>query len=412
MGNLFGFPHFTGSGATTRVHAYAGGLRDKGARVKVICVEPSENRAAPVNTQVKGTVAGIDFEYTYGHTSRPAPGLDRRLRKFTKYVRFLRAAREWGAEGGGLDAIIVYSRRSSWIIAARVACWQTGALLLHEDVERPFVWHRVDRRLRVRRWIYEHAVFKTFDGCLAISTYLRGYCVAHLRPGAKVLLVPILVNVDEFTAGADEDVIVDDRVAYCGSLSHPQSISVVEAFGAIADEFPGLHLQLIGGSRRSDAEEELRALAGRLGVADRVTFAGTVPRDELIRLLRSARVLVLPRPKGARAEVAAAAALPTKVGEYLAAGRPVVAAAAGDIPLYLTDGVDAFLAPPLDAPAFVERLRNALSHPEEAGAIGLRGRETARLSFDPAVHGARILSFIEELQRARRGRHSAPRAGG
>ena len=414
MGDLFGFPHFAGSGATTRVRAYAAGLHDSGARVKVLCVEPSEDRAAAVNTEVRGTVAGVDFEYTYGLTFRPAPGTGRRLRKFTKYVRFMIAVWGWAAEGDGLDAIIVYSRRTLWISAARVACWSTGAVLVHEDVERPFVWHRHGILILARRWIYEHAVFKAFDGCLAISTYLRDYCAAHLRPGAEAIVVPILVDVDEFTAVGEGHNLVDDRVVYCGSLSHPQSLSVVEAFGAIAGEFPGLRLQLIGGAHRPGAEGELRALAGRLEVADRVDFTGKVPREDLVRLLCTARLLILPRPKGAAAEFAAAAALPTKVGEYLAAGRPVVVAAAGDLPLYLTDGVDAFLVPPADTPAFVERLRYALTHPEEAEAVGRRGRETARRSFDPAVHGARILAFIEELQRRgtgkpRRGRWTGPR---
>ncbi len=399
MGDLFGFPHFAGSGASTRVRAYASGLRDNGARVKVLCVEPTEDRAAPVNTQVKGVVDGIDFEYTYGSTARPDPGMDRKLRKLTKYGRFLMAVRKRAAEGDGLDAVIVYSRRVTWIFTARVACWLTGAVLLHEDVERYLVWHRLNLRKRARRWFYEEVAFKAFDGCLAISSQLRGYCAAHLRRGAKAIIVPILVDVEEFTRDGDAADIPDDHMTYCGSLSHPQSVSVVEVFGAVADEHPGLRLRLIGGSQRPDAERDLRALAARLGVAERVTFAGKVPREELIRLLCSARVLVLPRSNEPRAESAAAAALPTKVGEYLAAGRPVVVSAAGDIPLYLTDGVDAFLAPPTDSAAFVERLRYVLSHAEEAEAVGRRGRETARRSFDPAVHAARILEFIEELQR-------------
>jgi glycosyltransferase involved in cell wall biosynthesis len=167
---------------------------------------------------------------------------------------------------------------------------------------------------------------------------------------------------------------------------------------------------MMGGSMRPSAEEELRALARELGVAERVDFAGAVSREELVASLRTSRVLLLPRPKGAAAEAAAEAALPTKVGEYLAAGRPVVVSAAGDLPLYLDDGVDAYLAPSGDLEAFVARLRDALRDPAEASAVGLRGRATARARFDPAVHGARILDFIAELRARRLSRHA--RAGG
>jgi glycosyltransferase involved in cell wall biosynthesis len=363
-------------------------------------VEATERGDSPVNTKVKGTFEGVEFEYTYGATARPASRLRRRLLKLAKWWRFLAATRAWAPESGGVEAIIVYSRTISWIAAARVACWVTGAVLVHEDVERPFVWQADSPRMWVRRWAYEHLAFKTFDGCLAISTHLRDYCAAHVRPGAEVLVVPILVDVDEFAAGDGAGVTREDRVAYCGSLSHPQSLSVVEAFAGVADEFPGLGLLLIGGSRRAEAETELRELAGRLGVAERVEFAGKVPREDLLRLLQTARVLLLPRPRGAAAEAAAEAALPTKVGEYLAAGRPVVVAGTSDIPLYLKDGVDAYMTPSGDMEAFTERLRYVLHHPEEADAVGRRGRETAKECFDPVVHGARILAFIEELRQA------------
>lgn len=400
VGDLFGFPNFTGSGATTRVNAYARGIHANGARVKVLCVEPTERGEAKVNTQVKGVVDGVEFEYTYGLTARPAPGLRRRVMKITKWWRFFHEVRTWAPESGGVDAMIVYSRKTGWIAAARLACWLSGAVLIHEDVERPFVWHAVSARVRARRWTYEHVTFKSFDGCLAISNYLREYCAAHVRSGASVIVVPILVDVDEFADAGETDPAVDDRVVYCGSLSHPQSVSVIETFAAIAAEFPGLRLQLVGGSRRAAAEGELRALAQRLGVAERVEFAGKVPREELIRLLRTARVLVLPRSADAAAEAAAAAALPTKVGEYLAAGRPAVVSATGDIPAYLTDGVDAYLAPSTDIDAFTARLRYALSHPDEADMVGMRGRETARRCFDPVSHGARILEFAEQLRGA------------
>ena len=64
-----------------------------------------------------------------------------------------------------------------------------------------------------------------------------------------------------------------------------------------------------------------------------------MPREELFERLRTARVLALPRPAGSFSQ----AGLPTKVAEYLASGRPVVVTAVGDLPLYLRDGVDAYL---------------------------------------------------------------------
>lgn len=48
-------------------------------------------------------------------------------------------------------------------------------------------------------------------------------------------------------------------------------------------ENPGCSLTLVGGGAQ---EEELRALAGELGIADRVRFAGYIPRDEVFREMK------------------------------------------------------------------------------------------------------------------------------
>jgi glycosyltransferase involved in cell wall biosynthesis len=145
-------------------------------------------------------------------------------------------------------------------------------------------------------------------------------------------------------------------------------------------------------------------------LAERVDFTGQVVREDLVGLLSSARVLVLPRPAGAFSQ----AGLPTKVGEYLASARPVVVTANGDIGLYLRDGVDAYLVPPDDLAAFGERLRYVLGHPDEATEVGRRGRQAAQMHFDPVVHGRRILEYVRELQESKALRHArrARLAGG
>ena len=401
MGDQFGFPY--GTGASTRAYGYATALHQNGARVKVLCVEPSESPEEPLNTQAKGVYAGIEFEYTYGRVSRPTAKGQRLWLKATKWGRFVRSARDWAVGAGGLDAIIVYSRSLTWIAAAAVACRATGALFIHEDCELPFVWRRDNARTRRERWLYEHVAFKAFDGCLVISTYLQAYCSRFLRESARALLVPIIVDVSQVTPNDAGDVAIAERVSFCGSLDHPEVLALFEAFAAVADDFPDVRLQVIGAAKWPRSLDALHGLAGRLGITQRIEFAGQVKREDLFDLLRAARLLVLPRPAGAFSQ----AGLPTKVGEYLATGRPVVVTAVGDLPLYLRDGVDAYLAPPDDVPAFAERLRYALSHQDEATAVGRRGRETARERFDPRVHGARILAFIEELERARAG--SSPR---
>lgn len=85
----------------------------------------------------------------------------------------------------------------------------------------------------------------------------------------------------------------------------------VEAF-ARADA-PGSTLTVIGDGPQLP---DLRTLAARLGVADRVAFLGNLPRQEALRRLRGADVLVHPSLHDQA---------PAAIFEALALGKPVVA---------------------------------------------------------------------------------------
>jgi len=393
VGDL-GFPY--GGGASSRVFNYAKGIQSAGATVKVLCVEPSESRGTPLNTAATGTYDGVDFQYTYGRTTRPAKRRHRLWLKATKWPRLLRAVEASAARGSGLDAMIVYSRSLAWMAMCKLACRRHGALFIHEDCELPYAGSNEGPNKLARRWLYEHVAFRWFDGCLAISRFLEDYCRQRLRPAARVLPVPILVDVAAFQAAAGTPP-VGDAIVYCGYSTHPEVFALVEAFADIADDRPELRLKVIGGTLRPQLLPHLQAHALRLGVVDRLELVGKVKRDELPPILAAARLLALPRPDAPSSR----AGLPTKLGEYLATGRPVVVSAVGDIPRYLQDGVDAYLVTPGDASAFAERLRHVVDHEAEALEVGGAGRETARARFAPADHGKRIIDFIAELQEAR-----------
>ena len=66
--------------------------------------------------------------------------------------------------------------------------------------------------------------------------------------------------------------------------------TVVRAVASLKDEIPGLRFAIYGDGSAGD---ELRALAGELSVADRVSFHGFVPIDELVEAIARADVGVV-----------------------------------------------------------------------------------------------------------------------
>ena len=141
----------------------------------------------------------------------------------------------------------------------------------------------------------------------------------------------------------------------------------------------------------------LYAVARESNVFDRLVFTGRVARDEMPKYLCNARVLTLARPTGLQAE----GGFPSKLGEYLATGRPVVVTSVGEIPEYVVDQDTAFLALPDSELDFAEKLAYALEHRSMGDEVGQRGRALAVREFDYRCQGERILEFFQRLIESR-----------
>jgi glycosyltransferase involved in cell wall biosynthesis len=118
--------------------------------------------------------------------------------------------------------------------------------------------------------------------------------------------------------------------------------------------------------------EALRRQAERLGVHDRLHYAGLLAGDEVRQALADADLLVMPSESesfGNSAAEALAAGLPILVSDRVPVGRWAEAAGAGRR-----------VAP--SAAAFVQAAREMLVDPDGLRDMGERGRELAQREFD------------------------------
>lgn len=135
-------------------------------------------------------------------------------------------------------------------------------------------------------------------------------------------------------------------------------------------------------------EDELRALARQLGIAERVVFAGS--RDDVFALLPALDVFAL----SSRFE-----GLPIALLEAMASGVAPVATRVGGIPEVITDGRDGLLVDPGDPAALAAALARVLGDDGERARIAACARARAG-DFD-LVHAVRR---AEEVYRQALGR--------
>jgi glycosyltransferase involved in cell wall biosynthesis len=396
-GTGFCFPE--GTGATVRVRAFAKGLMHHGATVHLFCPKPTENQHAGLEAlQVNGVSEGIPFDYTCGQRFIAKTRVGALLLYLKGLWRACQAIRRIHRETP-VDAILLwYAELPINILVFGILAKSIGARLISERSEFPFVYTQQTVVVRMKRWVGEYANRRLLDGVIVISTFLQDYFASRLPKSIKVIRVPILVEPNSFAPAAVIGERKEFKIIYCGNLEHDGEVAgLLLAFGQIASEFLQWRMEVIGPPpQRLADEEELRALVVRLGLAGRVAFSGAVTRSDIPARLGAGDILALPRASG----TFSTGGFPTKLADYLATGRPVVVTSTGDISQYLQDGVSAFLAPPDDTAAFARVLRHVMSHPEEARAVGLRGREVAESQFNSYLHGARIIEFIRLLRTA------------
>ncbi len=394
LAGIVGFPN--GEGATSRIHAYAKGLRAAGCDVRVVCLRWSERTVDEAkNRQAEGTYCGIPFTYTSGSPYRPSTFMGRRLRDARSAIRFARMV--CATPGRRPAHVIFFENYAGWIILTAAVCRFAGSACVIERSEYPFVYAPDTLLMRLWARMFTRSVYRLVDGVIVISTCLERYFLARIRRGARVIRIPILVDLDEFKP-SEPDVVSDGGIlCYVGHLDHPGEIrGLLEAFAEVAERFPKWRVRIVGGSSEPSALVRLQSLTESLHLGERVEFTGKANRADLPRLLGEASAFALPRASG----LFSTAGFPTKLGEYLATGRPVVITATGDIPLYLRDGVDAYLVPPDDTPAFAARLADVFADPVAARVVGARGRETAQREFETMAQCRRLASFMAEIGRS------------
>jgi glycosyltransferase involved in cell wall biosynthesis len=188
------------------------------------------------------------------------------------------------------------------------------------------------------------------------------------RPRSSISVIPCGVDVDEFTAyGPTAPRGREHRIVAVGRLVPRKGF---ETMIRAMRHLPDTELVIVGGPDKSELDSDVEAtrlqrLAGQLNLADRVHLYGSVLREEMPMLLRSADVVAATpwyEPFGI---------VPL---EAMACGVPVVASAVGGMLDTVEDTVTGRLVPPREPRALADAIAPILSQPRLGRMLGEAGR--------------------------------------
>jgi glycosyltransferase involved in cell wall biosynthesis len=386
-------PFPIGMAATNRIISISKGFIENHAKVKVICFRTTESEEnGVVNKEPHGTYNGIAFEYSCGTTTRGKSFLGRRLLLFQGIAKALLMLREMEKK----DVLMIYLSEPLFIILFYVGAKIFKLIYVIDKSEYPFVLHNKSLIGRIYAHYYTSWMYKLFDVVLVMTKPLEVYFQSRICKNAKLFLMPMTVESSRFMNNSVPHREKGRYIAYCGYLGgNKDGVSIlIQSFGLISKQFSDVKLYIIGDSPDTDDLSKLKKLSQELDLTDRIIFTGRIGRDDIPGYLIHASILALARPSSLQSE----GGFPSKLGEYLSTGNTVVVTSVGDIPFFLKDGENAFLSVPDSAEAFAQKLDYALTHPEHARQVGLRGRETALANFDYKLQSKRLVEFLSTMR--------------
>jgi len=379
----------SGSAPSNRIHAYSKGLIEIDRRVLAISTNPvSEGRVNKIMNY-----EGVDYIYPFKRFKRNNVIIRRLINLLKPFyglkmlIKLQKASKTFSI----LEfSSTFYQEVFYWIFAklARIS-------ITREANEIPY--HKVNnnRLLWLKLFIYKHFRIYLYDGFIVISSLLEDYYNKHCKKKIKIIKVPILVDLTRFEIKRKPKENSPPYIAYVGSMDEKKDgvISLIKAFGLIADQAENYNLVLIGAVKKEN-KNRINSLIEEKQIQNKVILKGFIEKNEIPFILKNAKILALARPVSRQN----CAGFPTKLGEYLATGNPVVATQLGDIGHYLTHNESILLSPPGDIKEFANNLLLLIKDNERAKTIGVNGKKVAEKSFNYKTYATSISEFFNEIQ--------------
>jgi len=223
-----------------------------------------------------------------------------------------------------IDIVILYSAPTNGVQTI-LAAKKLGIPVIFRSID---VLHKLVPKVlalptkMAESWVYWHV-----DRILTITPALSRYVEKLGANPAKVGILPLgidLQTLPEATRAKSDGLwsktgIVYHTMVFAGTLPLFSGLpDLINRMPELVARIPSLRLLIVGnGVQRPELEQMIR----ELGLGERVKITGMVPHDDVPKWIAQADIGVLTFPtEGATRDI-----FPTKVLQYMAQGKPVVA---------------------------------------------------------------------------------------
>mgnify|MGYP000123671905 CR=1 FL=1 len=224
--------------------------------------------------------------------------------------------------------------------------------------------------------------------CICSSRYLVNF------------LLPLLPYVHYLPSGVDTDMFKssnnrrgkDITFAWLGTFHRPDDVEnvdfIVACFKSLARTHPRSRLDIVGkGIYFESIEKKIKDYGD-----ERISLRGWIPHQEVPDYLSSIDIGLLPLIQSTKFNMSKS---PTKLFEYMACSKPVIASRIGEAKEIIKDGEDGFLCSGKDE--FIRKMEMLLVNGALRERMGSMAREKVKRHYSLSVLGARLFEILKDV---------------
>lgn len=245
-------------------------------------------------------------------------------------------------------------------------------------------------------WV-DKKIFKSVDGLLPVSTYLKKHLIDLGVDENKIVVLPNAADPNKFKImqqGSSElktkiNVNGNKIIGFVGGFYPWHGLDfLIDCFARLKKEIPDVCLLLIGDG---PVKAELIKKVANLGLKKDVLFVGSVKHDDLANYIDLFDLAVVPDSNEYGS--------PMKIYEYMAMGKPVVAPRLGPLEDGIESGKEGILFTQKSSDEFLSALRTIILDESLRKKMNNAARNKIRRKHNWLHNAHQVIRMYEEIKK-------------
>lgn len=250
---------------------------------------------------------------------------------------------------------------------------------------------------KFKRYILIFFIYPFVDAFVVISENLRGFVSKSFRKKLFIEKIPIIVDYEYYQQDIGKELeFVHPNMLHTTVLNNEKEgiISILDAMAILKDKYNFIiHFYLTSKKGIPSLLKEINRKIIVHNLQDVIHFLGDISEDDLLFYQKNCDLIVINKPTNQQNMYN----FSSKLGEYLALGKPLIITRVGEVTNYLEEKKNCFFIPENDSNAIAEKILFVLQKPEMVKEIELNNKSLAKNYFDYKINTQKLSKFIYKI---------------